>query len=133
MNHRIGRILFATIVGLLVAWWAYEWITDPSGRAERRLQERVVMQARAELGAILATTELEVVDPLAPNRKVGKVYVYRSGDGWEISGYYRQGDKGDWHPFLVRLRTNGELQSLKTTDNGLTERAADDERLIISR
>ena len=133
MNHRIGRILFATIVGLLVAWWAYEWITDPSGRAERRLQERVVMQARAELGAILASTELEVVDPLAPNRKVGKVYVYRSGDGWEVSGYYRHGDQGDWHPFLVRLRANGELLSLKTTNNRLTERAADDERLIISR
>ena len=135
MNHRIGQFLFAAVVGLLVAWWSYTWITDPSGRAERRVQEQVVLQARTTLMAITENNQLDIVDPLAPQRKVGKVYVYRSGNGrdWEVSGFFRRSANADWHPFLLHLAADGTLLHLKTSDPALRRAAAEDARLTISR
>ena len=101
MNHRIGRAVFATVVGLAVAVWSYNWITDPSGREERAEQEQTVLKARELLADITGIENIEIVDPLAPQRKVGKVYVYRSESGWEVSGYYRRGEGDLWHPYLM--------------------------------
>lgn len=84
MNHRIGRALFAAVVGLAVAVWSYQWVTDPSGREERAEQEQTVLAARENLATALQVDDLEIVDPLAPLRKVGKVYVFRVANGWEV-------------------------------------------------
>ena len=48
-NHRIGGLVFAFGVGLLVAFLSYQWITDPAPRLERQLQEATVMAAREQL------------------------------------------------------------------------------------
>ena len=64
MNHRIARLIFGFSVGLLVAFLAYRWITDPAPRAERQLEETVVMIARQQLEETLALGELDLVDPL---------------------------------------------------------------------
>jgi len=122
MNHRVGRLLFGLGVGLLAAFLAFRWASDTGPRMERQLQETVVMASRGLLVATLAVGDLEIVDPVAPDRKVGKTYVYRAGNGWEVSGYYRRSDRDLWHPYLMLLDSEQELQHLKVSDTGLLDR-----------
>jgi hypothetical protein len=123
MNHRIARLLFAFGIGIIVAVYAFKWITDPAPRAERELEETVVAAARQHLQDTLGLDEIEVVDPLAPNRKVGKSYVYRAADGWEVSGFYRRGEGDQWHPFLMALDALLATTNLKVQDAQLVEDA----------
>lgn len=116
MNHRIGRVAFALIVGSIVAVSSYRWITDPGGREERELQVRVVEVSRGHLRDQVGIESLEIVDTLAPNRVAGKAYVFPEGDGWSVSGYYRRDDNDGWHPFLMSLRPDLTLVSLKVQD-----------------
>ena len=122
MNHRVGRLVFGFGVGFLLAFLAFRWASDPGPRHERQLQESVVASARFFLQETLALGELEIVDPLAPDRKVGKTYVYRAGEGWEVSGFYRRDDVDAWHPFLVRLDGKQGLVMLKVSDTALLDR-----------
>jgi hypothetical protein len=131
MNHRIGRSVFALIVGLVVAMFAYSWITNPEPRHERAQQEYVVKVSRSLLASIVASDALEIVDPLAPNRKVGKVYVYADPPGWAVSGYYRRGEQDRWHPYLITLTTELELYRLKVQDPGLSEQVTSHPELEI--
>ena len=133
MNHRIGRLLFGFVVGLLVAVFSFQWVTDPGRRVERALQESVVVTARDVLEAALAVGKLEVVDPLAADRRVGKSYVYRTAGGWEVSGYYRRSDNDRWHPYLMRLDNSMALAQLKVRDPdpALVDRAADQLQLEV--
>lgn len=126
MNHRVTRLIFASAVGLLVAFFAFSWITNPVPRAERQLEESVVAAARERLQDTLALAAIEVVDPLAPDRKVGKSYVYRAQQGWEVSGYYRRGEGDRWHPFLMSLDATHAITHLKVRDAAFVERARDD-------
>ncbi len=123
MNHKIGRLIFGFGVGLLVAVFALKWISDPAPRAERALQETVAVAARQILKETLGLDGLEMVDPVEPDRKVGKSYIYRRNDGWEISGYYRRSDGDRWHPFLMVLDDSVALMSLKVQDPELVDRA----------
>ena len=134
MNHRIGRVLFALLIGGAVALFSYQWITNPAGREERQLQLTVVDAARAQLKVVLGKDDLEIVDPVSPNRKAGKVYVYPVGEAWSVSGYYRRDDADRWHPFLMSLNAGLELEALKFQDSDaeLIERAESDPRLEIS-
>lgn len=133
MNHNIGRIAFGAIVGLLVAYFSYQWITDPNGREMRALEIRVVTASREELLSKLSSSKLEIVDPVTPNRKVGKVYVYPEEDGWSVSGYYRRNDDDRWHPYLLSLDASMKLATLKVSDNDedLSRRATNDPILEI--
>ena len=133
MNHRIGRIVFVFVIGLLVASVSYRWITNPEGRVERALQESVVGASRGHLRSAVGIDSLEIVDPLAPNRKAGKVYVYAEGDGWAVSGHYRRDENDRWHPYLMTLNTDQSLifLKLKDRDQQLIERAASDPLLEI--
>ena len=126
MDHRIGRTVFAVFAGLLVAYVAYQWITNPAGREERVLQVAVVETSRELIKAVVGGVSLQVVDPLSPNRKVGKVYVFPEGEQWAISGYYRRGEADRWHPYLMTLAADHGLHGLKIQDNNeaLLERAA---------
>jgi len=120
MNHRIGRNLFALAVGLAVAVLAFQWITNPEPRAERAKEERVVEASRSLLATIIVSDGLEIVDPLDPNRKVGKVYVYAEDPGWAISGYYRRNEADRWHPYLMTMTEDMQLSRLKVQDSGLS-------------
>ncbi len=125
MNHQTGRSLFGIGVGVLVALGAYQWITNPAPRAERQREESVVVVSRRLIETTLAIGELELVDPLAPNRIVGKSYVYRSNDGWDVSGYYRRNADDLWHPYLMALDSELALKHLKISDPGLVGTAAE--------
>ena len=130
VNSRRGGLLFGLAVGLLVAFLSYQWITDPAPRAERQLEEAVVIDARNHL--IVQFGVGEIVDPLSPNRKVGKSYVYRAGTGWEVSGYYRRDENDRWHAFLMSLDDARNVTLLKVQDNELAERASEDSMLEVS-
>jgi len=131
MNHRIARLAFGLGVGLIVAFMAFKWITNPEPRAVRQLEETVVAASRQHLGATLASASVELVDPLSPDRKVGKSYVYRAGDGWEVSGYYRRDENDRWHPYLMTLDASNAMTHLKVQDSMLRESAAQNELLEI--
>ena len=115
-DHRIGRGLFVAVVSLAVVLFTYRWVTDPAPRAERQAEEAAVMAARLHLAAEVGLPNLDVVDPLAPNRKVGKVYVYAEAPGWAVSGYYRRSENDRWHPYLMYLTTDLSLDSFKAED-----------------
>ena len=133
MQQRKGGIVFAIAVGLLVAFLSYRWITDSRPREERALQEQAVQTARGAIEAFVAAGPLEIVDPLAPRRRVGKVYIYPRPDGWEVSGYYRRNERDLWHPYLVGLDTDLQLISLKLSeqDPDIIERAQQDDRIEV--
>lgn len=131
MNHRTGRIVFSLGVGLIVAIFAYRWIMDTAPRAERQLQEMVVASSRDMLEETLGLGRLEIVDALAPDRKVGKAYVYRTANGWELSGYYRRHENDLWHPYLMTLDSSEAMTHLKISDPNLLDRATDDPALEI--
>jgi hypothetical protein len=129
MNHRIGRLLFAFGIGLIVAVAAFKWITNPAPRLERQLQEAVVMTAREHLATATGLAGLEIVDPVAPDRKVGKSYVFRAGEGWEVSGHYRRSEEDRWHPFLMALDASPSMTHLRLQDGSLADRARENELL----
>jgi len=126
-------MIFAFGVGLLVAAFSYRWLVDPQPREERQRQESVVLESRGLLQDIIASGQLEIVDPLSPDRKVGKVYVYPATAGWEVSGYYRRGDTDLWHPYLLSLDENLALLHLKISDQdqALIDRGTSDTHLEV--
>ena len=131
MNHDIGRTLFVLGVSAVVAVSAYYWITDTGGRSHRAAEESIVLSAREVLHDTLAVGELEIVDPLNPNRKVGKVYVYAEAPGWAVSGFYRRNERDRWHPYLMALSSDGSLQRLKVQDPGLLHKAAGNSQIEV--
>ena len=133
MNHRAGSIVFGVIVGLAVAVWSYQWITDTDRRTERVQQERAVLTARDLLASTLRLPNLEIVDPVSPQRKVGKSYIYSAAAGWEVSGYYRRDETDDWHAYLLTLAADYSLQHLKVQDSSgdITELAKSNPNLDV--
>ena len=135
INHRIARLVFAFGVGILVAVFAFHSVTDPEPARQRALEEAAVFAARDFLRETIdAGDGLEVVDPLAPDRVVGKSYIYPDGDGWQVSGHYRRGETDPWHPFLLTLTPELTLSGLAVRDSNpaLAAKAADDPRLQVT-
>jgi len=133
MQQRIGSVVFGLVVGLVAAIGSYQWITGHDDRVRLAAEEdNVVQEARVVLQNVVGAGQLEIVDPLAPDRKVGKTYIYPEGAGWAVSGYYRRDAADRWHPFLLSLTDTLELHHLKVQDAALSERAAFDSRIEIS-
>ena len=87
INHRIARLVFAFGIGLLVAWGSYQWITNPDRTMQRRLEETVVLESRQILRSYFPDTPvLHISDPLDRVRDAGKVYIFPTANGWEVSG-----------------------------------------------
>ena len=95
------------------------------------MQESVVATSRDLLVEKLAIGDIEIVDAIAPDRKVGKTYVYRADQGWEVSGYYRRSENDLWHPYLMLLDGSTSLIHLKISDGALLDRATDDTALEV--
>jgi hypothetical protein len=131
VNHRAGQWFFAAGVGLLVAFGAYRWVSDSGRQVEHDLQMRVVETARAHLETALSLTALELVDPLMPDRKVGKTYVYRDGSGWQVSGFYRRDESDPWHPYLLTMDQGLALVRLKISDAAMLRRFSDSDRVEV--
>ena len=132
--QKVLRLIIAFGIGLALAGYAYFWVTDPEPARQRALEERVVLEARATLVNYLSSQpELQIIDPLEPNRKVGKVYIYPASDGWEISGFYRRDEADVWHPWLMNLDAQLSLLSLavRDSDQQLNKLAAGDKKFSV--
>ena len=68
MNQRAGSIIFGIAVGLIVAALSYQWIMNPDRREQRAEQERAVAVSRTLLIEKLALGDIELLDPLEPQR-----------------------------------------------------------------
>lgn len=94
------------------------------------------MSAREILTSYVAAgMQIEIVDPLATDRSVGKSYIYPADNGWEVSGYYRRYTSDHWHPFLMTLDTNASLVSLavRDDDESIAAAATDDPKFSVSQ
>jgi len=134
LNHRVMRWVVAFTIGFALAFYAFQRISDPEPRLQRAREEAVVIAARAILqDYVLPNGVIEIVDPLAPRRKVGKVYVYPTDSGWEVSGYYRREPGDRWHPYLLGLDKDARLKSLavRDTDGKLADLATQDPRFSV--
>ena len=117
INHKVVRPLVALTLGLILALYAYQRVTDPAPGLQRAREEAVVMSARDILQSYVAPGgNLEIVDPVSPNRKVGKDYIYPDGEDWEVSGHYRRDEHDPWHPYLMSLDSEAGLKSLAVRD-----------------
>ncbi|MFQ5546804.1 MAG: hypothetical protein ACE5FV_00820 [Woeseia sp.] len=118
IDHDIVRPVVALVIGLLLAVYVYRLVTDPEPALRKARQEAVVMASRDILRSYVAPdATIQIVDPVSPDRKVGKVYIYPSATGWEVSGHYRRDDGDRWHPFLLVMNAGEELESLKVRDS----------------
>lgn len=88
----------------------------PDPQPARELEEAAVLAARQRLVGLVDAGPLEIVDPLAPDRKVGKAYVYPTDRGWEVSGFYRRNETDLWHPYLMHLDGSLHRTYLKISD-----------------
>lgn len=122
MNHNIGRVVFSLVVGVLVAVLAYRWIMNTEPRTARQLEEQVVTVSRDLLQSTLDIAALQIVDPLAPDRVVGKAYVYPRDNVWQVSGFYRRDDSDLWHPYLITMSADLSLLHLRVSDTALLHR-----------
>jgi len=135
INHKITKLIVAFSIGIALSLCSYQMITDPEPAIERSLEETAVLAAREIVGKIIGLNdELEIVDPLAPNRVAGKTYIYPADSGWQVSGYYRRNSSDSWHPFLMSLDGGLQVQqlSVQDTDPELVERAKVDPRLDVT-
>ena len=124
---------FALAVGLALAWAVYDRTTDPEPRLQRQEEEQMVLAAREHLIQALAlSSTAEVVDPLAPNRVAGKVYIYPSDGAWDVSGHYRRDAQTAWMPWLMRVDAD-RMHSLKLSadDPAAREAAETDPRVTL--
>ena len=135
MTHRIVQWVVALAVGVFLALVAYQRATDPEPAAVKAFEEQLVTESRLHLtDIVLPGGTLQIVDPLAPDRLIGKTYVWPNEAGWQVSGHYRR-DPGDtWHPYLMQFDANRNLLSvgLKDSDAALAQRAAEDKRIKIT-
>jgi hypothetical protein len=118
LTHRVARFSIALGVGLALSLSAYRCVTDPEPAMQRAKEEAAVLAARGILRHYIGPSpELRIVDPVSPNRKVGKSYIYPTEAGWEISGHYRRDDTDHWHPFLMALNPDASLANLSVRDS----------------
>ena len=135
-HHRIIRLVVAFAIGIFLALYSFERISDPEPARQRVREEAVVLSAREILKSYVAAgMQIEIVDPLATDRSVGKPYISPADNGWEVSGHYRRYASDRWHPFLMTLDTNVILVSLAVRDDNerLAAAAAEDPKFSVSQ
>ena len=113
-QHTINQKVFAVIIGFAVSYYAYKWAVDPAPRLQRQTEEKIVSYARKSFFQLLELTEqTKVIDPLNPDRKVGKTYLASSENGWQVSGFFRRDDLEHWYPWLMNLDNDLNIVELR--------------------
>lgn len=115
-NHRVIRLIVAFVFGIAVAYGSYQWISDSERPARRVEEEAVALAARDILLSYITDEGLEISDPIDRVRDAGKVYLFPTEDGWQLSGHYKRRDEKAWHAWLMELDLNVSLVSLAVQD-----------------
>lgn len=117
INHKLVRPLVALAIGVVLALYTYQCVTDPEPGLQRVREEGIVMVARDILQSYVSPgNAIEIVDAVSPASQVGKVYIYPTDEGWELSGHYRRDENDRWHPYLMALNGEAGLVSLAVRD-----------------
>jgi len=135
VNHRIMGLIFAFGVGLAVSYCSYQWISNPDRGEQRAIEEAVVLESREILRSYVSAGELiHISDPLNRVREAGKVYVYPTQTGWELSGHYQRDGERGWCPFIMHLDSESRLVSLAVMDDdpATVARARNDSRFTVT-
>lgn len=127
-NHRVIRLVVAFVFGLAVAYGSYQWISNTERPARRIEEEAVALAARDILRSYITAEGLEISDPIDRVRDAGKVYLFPTESGWELSGHYKRRNERAWHAWLMALDKEVGLVSLavQDADAGLAELAKSD-------
>lgn len=118
INHRISGLFFAFGVGLAFSYFSYQWITNTDRGEQRAIEEGVVLESRKILRSYVSSGEaIHISDPLNRVREAGKVYIYPTQAGWELSGQYQRDGERGWRPFIMHLDSESRLLSLAVRDD----------------
>ena len=135
INHRVTRLIFALSVGTLLSYCSYQWVTNTERGVQLQIEEGVVDVSRQILNSYVSLGgQLEISDPLNRVRSAGKVYIYPTSNGWEVSGQYRRLGAIQWSSFLMVLDRDVKLVSLSVEDNEpvVEQRALSDAKFSVS-
>jgi len=134
-NHRVIRLVVAFAIGLAVAYGSYQWISDTERPARRVEEEAVALAAREILLSYITDEGLAISDPIDRVRDAGKVYLFPTDGGWELSGHYKRPGERLWHAWLMALDDNVALVSLAVQDSNakLTKMAISDPKFTTSK
>jgi len=133
VRHRILRLIVAFLFGIVAAYGSFQWITD-NDRSARRLQEEAIVVASRDILRAYIGEDIETSDALERVRAAGKVYLFPTETGWELSGHYRRDGEQEWHAYLMALDGNVRLVRLSVQDGDpeLAELAVTDPKLSTS-
>lgn len=135
VNHKITGLIFAFSVGLAISYCSYQWVINTDRSARREIEEAVVLESRAILRSYVSPGKpIQISDPLDRVREAGKVYIYPTQAGWELSGQYQRDGEQGWHPYLMQLDSESRLVSLSVRDDdpATAERAGADTRFTVT-
>ena len=134
INHRATGLVVAITFGLIAAYGSYQWITNTDRSVQRAEEEAIVLASREILRSYISDERLEISDAVDRFRQAGKVYLYPTDGGWELSGHYRRHDEKRWHAFLISLDADVSLVSLAVQDTNaeLTNLAKSDPKFSTS-
>lgn len=135
MSHKVFRVVFAFAVGLMVAIGSFQWISDSERSVRRAEEEAIVIASRDILRGYVADEGLEISDAVDRVRAAGKVYLFPTDAGWELSGHYRRRDEKTWHAYLMSVDANAALIRLSVQDgnDALASLAASDPKFTASK
>lgn len=103
-KYTIKQIIFALTIGFALSWTVYQSTVKPPYQAQRQLEEKIIKKANILLiESLQLPVGIEVIDPINPDKDVGKTYISPENEKWQISGYYRRSEMDDWHPWLMNL------------------------------
>ena len=134
MKHQFLRIIIFLILFIAAITYTYRKVYEPISVNQREDEIQIIHITRSIIKSYIdISSDIEIIDPLNPNRKIGKSYIFPSDNGWEISGYYKKSGHDNWHPWLISLNSANELVSIavKDDDSGINKKSIEDPFLLI--
>ena len=134
MKHKFLKIIIFLILFIAALTYTYRNVYEPISVNQRGDEIQIIHITRSIIKSYIdISPDIEIIDPLNPNRKIGKSYIFPSDNGWEISGYYKKTDYDNWHPWLISLNSVNELVSITVKDDNLriNKKSIEDPFLLI--
>ena len=117
-EYTVKQVIFALITGFGLSWLVYQSSVQPPYETQRQTEEVIINKANVLLiKSLNLPLGLEVIDPIKPDKDVGKTYISPNGREWQVSGYYRRNELDEWHPWLINLDENHKLIRLSVQDD----------------
>lgn len=134
MKHKFLRIFIFLMLSIAALTYTYRNVYEPISVNQRGGEIQIIHITRSIIKSYIdISSDIKIIDPLNPNRKIGKSYIFPSDNGWEISGYYKKTDHDNWHPWLISLNSANELVSITVKDDSprIKKKSIEDPFLLI--